>query len=267
MIKIITAIFFLLSSPILSADNYSLEKDILYRSGELTDYQKERCRLDIYKPNKKGFSTVVWFHGGVLQAGNKSVPKKLQEQGIAVIAVNYRFSPKVKVKDCIEDAAAAVAWVFQNIERHGGDASKVFISGHSAGGYLASMIGLNKKYLNSHQIDTNRIAGLIPLSGHTITHFTRRKELKINGKTPIIDEFAPLFYVRKDAPLLVLITGDREIEMLGRYEENAYMYRMMKVNGHKETYLYELDGHNHGEMVPPALLILLKHVRALSKKK
>ena len=40
--------------------------------------------------------------------------------------------------------------------------------------------------------------------------------------------------------------------MLGRYEENAYMMRMMKVAGHKETYLYELDGYNHGEMAVPA---------------
>lgn len=262
-----TAVFFLISFSLLSAENYSIEKDILYRSGELTDYQKERCRLDIYKPAKNDFSTVVWFHGGGLQGGKKHVPKELKEKGIAVIAVNYRLSPKVKVQNCIEDAAAAVAWVFQNIERLGGAPNKVFISGHSAGGYLASMVGLDKKYLDAHQVDTNRIAGLIPLSGHTITHFTRRKELKVNGKTPIIDDLAPLFHVRKDAPALVLITGDREIEMLGRYEENAYMYRMMKVNGHKETYLYELDGHNHGEMVPPALLILLKHVRSISKKK
>ena len=51
--------------------------------------------------------------------------------------------------------------------------------------------------------------------------------------------------------------------MLGRYEENAYMARMMKVAGHTQTYLYELDGHNHGEMAGPAYTILLKHIKAL----
>ena len=72
-------------------------------------------------------------------------------------------------------------------------------------------------------MDANDIAGLIPFSGHTITHFTVRKERGIPGTQPIIDEMAPLYHVRADCPSLVLITGDRNKEMLGRYEENAYM--------------------------------------------
>jgi hypothetical protein len=60
---------------------------------------------------------------------------------------------------------------------------------------------------------------------------------------------------------LVLITGDRNLEMLGRYEENAYMMRMMKVAGHKKTEIYEFQGFNHGQMVEPAHTILLKHIK------
>lgn len=255
-------IFCLLLCSVLSAEEYETIKDISYRSGELTEYQKSRCKLDLYKPkSKKSFQTVVWFHGGGLTGGNKSIPKELKDRGIAVVAVNYRLSPKVKVKDCIEDAAAAVAWTFQNIGTYGGRADKIFVSGHSAGGYLTSMVGLDKSYLKTHKIDANTISALIPFSGHTITHFTARKEKGISGKKPLIDELAPLFHVRKDAPPLLLITGGREIEMLGRYEENAYMMRMMKVNGHKETYLYEIDGHGHGPMVGPACHILLEYLK------
>jgi acetyl esterase/lipase len=250
-----------------SQDKYQLKENISYRSGELTPYQSERCKIDLYHPSKKGFATVVWFHGGGLKAGKKEIPKELLEQGLAVVAVNYRLSPKVKVKDCIEDAAAAVAWVLKNIEKFGGHAHKVFVSGHSAGGYLTSMVGLDKSYLGKYKVDANSIAGLIPFSGHAITHFTRRKEMGISGKQALIDDMAPLFHIRKDAPPYIIITGDRELEMLGRYEENAYMMRMMKVNGHKETYLYEIDGHGHGPMVKPAFHILLKYVRSLSKKK
>ena len=64
-------------------------------------------------------------------------------------------------------------------------------------------------------------------------------------------------HVRRDAPPLVLITGDRELEMLGRYEENAFLMRMMKVAGHTNTKLYELQGYGHN-MVAPAIPILLK---------
>jgi len=240
--------------------------NILYREGKLTDYMRERCRLDVYYPKHiKKFSTVVWFHGGGLKAGNRQVPKELREKGIAVVAVNYRLHPKVKSPAYIEDAAAAVAWTFRNIEKYGGSAKRIYVSGHSAGGYLTSMVGLDKRWLAAHQIDANDIAGLVPFSGHTITHFTVRKERGIDGKQPIIDSMAPLFHVRKDAPPLLLITGDRELEMLGRYEENAYLWRMMQVVKHPDTKIMELDGHNHGQIADPAHALLLRFIKRVGK--
>ncbi|MCK5470074.1 MAG: alpha/beta hydrolase [Cyclobacteriaceae bacterium] len=244
---------------------YLEENDILYRNGEITEYMRERCRLDVYYPkDEEGFSTVIWFHGGGLRAGNKSIPGSLKKQGFAVVAVNYRLFPKVKSPAYIDDAAAAVAWVFNHIEKYGGDVKRIFISGHSAGGYLTSMIGLDKSYLQKYGVDANSIAALIPFSGHTITHFTVREERGINGTQVVVDELAPIFHIRKDAPPLILITGDREMEMLGRYEENAYMYRMMKVIGHENTILYELDGFGHGGMADPAFYILRDYVKNFS---
>jgi len=110
-------------------------------------------------------------------------------------------------------------------------------------------------------IDADKIAMLIPFSGHCITHMTIRKERGISDKQPIVDEFAPLFHVRAEAPPLILITGDRELEMLGRYEENAYMMRMMKIAGHTKTKLYELDSFDHGGMASPAYEILLDEIK------
>ena len=245
--------------------DYELVENLPYRdksSKGWDDYMQERCLLDVYRPLKsKGFATVVWFHGGGLRGGKKSIPAILKNKGIAVVAANYRLFPKVKCPAYIEDAAAAVAWTFRNIKRYGGNTDQIFIAGHSAGGYLTSMIGLDKGYLAAHEIDANRIAGLIPVSGHTITHFTPREEQGIPEQQPIIDRFAPLYHVRGDAPPLMLITGDRDLELLGRYEENAYLERMMKVAKHKHTRLYELDGFNHGTMRDPALHLLLTTIR------
>jgi acetyl esterase/lipase len=268
------ALLLLLISPILWGQKieYVQENNIPYYNEAVTStdpYIKERCVLDIYYPkNSKGFATIIWFHGGGLSGGNKEILSGLKEKGFAIIGVNYRLSPKVKVKNCIEDAAAAVAWTFKNIAKYGGDSSLLFVSGHSAGGYLGMMIGLDKKWLQPYAIDANTIAGLIPLSGQAITHFEIRKERGIPDTQPIIDEFAPLFHVRADAPPLLLITGDRELELLGRYEENAYLMRMMKIKGHSSTTLYELEGFDHG-MVEPALPLLIKEVKritALKKK-
>ena len=70
-------------------------------------------------------------------------------------------------------------------------------------------------------------------------------------------------HVRKDAPPLLLITGDRELEILGRYEETAYLWRMMKVAGHTNTELFELDGFNHGQMAEPAHPLLLRFIQKI----
>ena len=250
-----------------SGTGYNTATDISYRSGsDLTDYARERCNLDIYYPtNKTDFATVVWFHGGGLKGGNRKVPEALKSKGIAVVAVNYRLHPNVKSPTYVEDAAAAVAWTFKNVEQYGGSKDKIFVSGHSAGGYLTSMIGYDKSYLAKHDIDADDIAGLIPYSGHTITHFTVRAERGIDGKQPIIDSMAPLFHVRADAPPTLLITGDRELEMLGRYEENAYFWRMLQVAGHPDAELFELDGYNHGQMAEPAHPLLLRFIQRITK--
>lgn len=249
---------------------YTTKNNIPYYSDTVrnTDtYLKERCVLDLYYPeNIKDFPTVVWFHGGGLTQGEKEIPEALTQKGIAVIGVNYRLSPKIKSPAYIEDAAAAVAWAFNSIAQYGGAPNKIFVAGHSAGGYLTMMIGLDKQWLQKQGIDANNIAGLVPFSGQTITHFNIRQEQNIAETQPIVDAFAPLFHVRADAPPLLLITGDRELEMLGRYEENAYLMRMMLVVGHKDTRLLELDGYNHG-MTAPAFPLLLNEIKRVIAKK
>lgn len=70
-------------------------------------------------------------------------------QGFAVVAVNYRLSPKAQNPAYTEDAAAAVAWAYKHIEEYGGSPRRVFVTGHSAGGYLTLMVGLDKSYLQN----------------------------------------------------------------------------------------------------------------------
>lgn len=232
------------------------------------DYINERCVLDVYLPkNSSGFATIVWFHGGGLAHGQKEIPEALKGKGLCIVGVNYRLHPRVSAPAYIEDAAAAVAWAFNNIEYYGGDSSLIFVSGHSAGGYLTSMVGLDKSWLNHFGIDADHIAGLIPFSGHAVTHMTIREERGIPETQVTVDNLAPLYHVRADASPLLLITGDRTKEILGRYEENAFFMRMMKVAGHQETVLYELDGYNHVEMAQPAFPLLVKEVQRITKFK
>lgn len=141
------------------------------------------------------------------------------------------------------------------------------MAGHSAGAYLTSMIGLDRKWLSKYGVEADSIAGLIPYSGQAITHFEQRKKQGLSPLQPAIDEFAPISHIRNDAPPYIIITGDAELEMNGRYEENAYMWRMMKLIGHPDVKIFKIDGHGHGAMSHPGHHILKRQIKRILKKK
>lgn len=255
----------LLCAAAAAAADYKVDRDLVYRSDD--EYAERMCRLDVSSPEgAKGAPVIVWFHGGGLTGGGKDTPRELLESGAVVVGVGYRLSPEVSVDTIIDDAACAVAWVFANIGKYGGDPDRIYISGHSAGGYLVSMIGLDKSRLKRYGIDADRLRGIAPFSGQAITHFEERRSRGISDKQPVVDSLAPLYHVRGDAPPILILSGDREMEMLGRYEENAYLWRMLRLAGHKDVTLYELEGYGH-DMCRPAYPLLLRFIREREEKR
>lgn len=227
-------------------------RDVSYRAEtEKDDYARQRCKLDLYLPaEKKDFPCVVWFHGGALETGSRNGEKawgsSLARAGVGFAAVDYRLSPQAQYPAYIDDAAAAVAWVQKNIGRHGGDPAKVFVSGHSAGGYLTAMVTLDKRYLAAHSADANALAGAIPVSGQMITHSTVRKERGIPRSTEVVDQAAPLSHAQADAPPILLIVGDRD--MAGRSDENRRMHEALVKAGHKAAQFVEFADRDHGSI-------------------
>ena len=258
--------FALLLCSSMAMAQYQQVNDILYT--ESADaYAQERCKLDVYYPtNKKDAPVVIWFHGGGIEGGNKHIDQELRNSGYVVVAPNYRLLPKASIDQCLDDAAAAVAWTYKNIEQYGGSKRKIFVAGHSAGGYLLDIIGLDKKWLAKYGVDADSLAALIPFSGQCITHYNIRKQQGIGPLQPTINQYAPLTYVRPDAPPIIIISGDRELELYGRYEEQAYFWRMLKLAGHPDVSLYEMQGYDHGAMPHPAYHILKQHIRRLIAK-
>ncbi|CAK7023574.1 MAG: hypothetical protein BACA_00887 [Bacteroides fragilis] len=263
MRKYLSFILLLIGLTLQAQETYKTVKDISYiPAGETDGYRKERCKLDVYYPvGKKGFPTIVWFHGGGLEGGGKHVPEMFMNQGFAVVAVNYRLSPKAQNPAYTEDAAAAVAWAYKHIEEYGGSPRRVFVTGHSAGGYLTLMVGLDKSYLQEYGVDADSIAAYLPISGQTVTHFTIRKERSLPEGIPVIDQYAPCNKARKDTPPFVLITGDRNLEMADRYEENALLASVLKNIGNKKVSLYELQGFDHGQVYVPGCCLVANYIR------
>ena len=272
-IRLITAAVILFAAISASAqphpqdEGYNYVRNIPYTSADEEDaYRKERCVLDIYYPETdKGFATLVWFHGGGLKGGNKELLEGFRRQGFAVVSVNYRLFPKCKCPDYIDDAAMAVAWVYDNIEKYGGVKEQIYVSGHSAGGYLALMVALAKEYGQKYGFDPDKIAKYYPVSGQTVTHYTIRKERGLPDGIPVIDEYAPMTHAGRGGSPMILITGDRELEMLARYEENLHLQALLE-NFKHDSVLYEMQGFNHVTVLAPAMSMISMDIRKLWRK-
>lgn len=245
--------------------SYCLYKDIPYHADpDLAARAGARCQLDVYHPvGLSCFTTILWLHGGGMVSGDRYIPAELMNNQFGIVGAGYRLAPQAKCPEYIEDAAAALAWVFKNVERYGGSPDRIVVGGSSAGAYLALLIALDRRWLAAHGVEANRLLGVAALSGQVVTHFTVREERGLPGHRVVVDELAPLHHVRADAPPILLVTGDRDLEILARYDENAYFARMLKIAGHSAVELHELKGRDHGGVEHPGHAYVLKFVSSL----
>ncbi|PYM03937.1 MAG: hypothetical protein DMD82_15840 [Candidatus Rokuibacteriota bacterium] len=101
--------------------------------------------LDIFPaPGSAPAPIHVFVHGGYWRALDKAdfsyVVRAFRPAGATVVVINYALLPSVDMDELVRQCRAAVAWVYQNARSFGGDAQRLFVSGHSAGGHLAAML-------------------------------------------------------------------------------------------------------------------------------
>ncbi len=125
-----------------------------------------RHRLDLFPaPNARG--TLVFIHGGYWRSLDKDMFSWLAAPwvaaGIHVAMPRYRLVPQVRIDDVVDDAIAAVNWLFAHAGEHGVAMDNVVVSGHSAGAHLAAALFAAPRAKLA--FDPARIAGGVPLSG------------------------------------------------------------------------------------------------------
>ena len=115
---------------------------------------------------------VVFVHGGGWKRGDMEMMEgsaKLQhwngELGYAVASVNYRLVPEATVEQQAGDLAAAVAYLKGNAAALRFDASRIALTGHSAGAHLVALVGTDPQWLAGAGLSFADIAGVLPLDG------------------------------------------------------------------------------------------------------
>ena len=173
--------------------------------------------LDIFHPLGGGPAPVLmFFHGGYWRAGDKSwfryLARPFVERGAAFVAVKYGLCPDHKMDELVVQCRRAVAWVFRNIEDHGGDSARLFVSGHSAGGHITGMM-LGTDWVGEFGLPADAIKGAVGISGLYDLEPIRLSQ--VNGPLQLSAEDAkrnsPLHHKPRVAPpppvLLVLISA------------------------------------------------------------
>ena len=148
------------------SDTFRLTADVAY--GPLPRHQ-----LDIYAPTAAppgaGWPVVVFFYGGSWNSGERAeykfVGEALASRGILTLVADYRLYPQVRYPSFLEDSALALAWGLDHAKALGGDPHRIFVMGHSAGGYNAAMLALDPRWLAATGHRPNELAGWIGLAG------------------------------------------------------------------------------------------------------
>ncbi|SKA81522.1 Acetyl esterase/lipase [Prosthecobacter debontii] len=253
-LRLLTSFLLVTATVQAQSPEIKIVSDLSYKHGDqLTPYETERCKLDLYLPTGvKDFPTLVWLHGGGLTAGSKDgkqqppIARHFAEQGIAMAVVNYRLSPHATYPAYLEDSAAAFAWVEKHIAEYGGAMNRVFLGGHSAGAYLTLMVSMDDQYLKASGSDISHIAGIVPVAGQTLTHFTIRIERGLPKDQIIADAASPLYHVRKDAPPMLILYAEKDMAM--RAEENELLAAALRHAGHSKLTVKMIQDRDHGSV-------------------
>jgi acetyl esterase/lipase len=164
-------------------------RDIDYMIAD--DYLDGRDLLDIYMPeDAKKVPVIVFLHGGALLYGDKTYGKEiaasLVASGVGLVSANYRLSPDHAHPSHVRDAAAATAWVINNIAAYGGDPANVFVAGHSAGAYLAALLAVDRSLMEEHNLSQSAVKGTVLISPFLYVEETAPDRIASNPATKSI---------------------------------------------------------------------------------
>ncbi|KRE11486.1 hypothetical protein ASE66_23320 [Bosea sp. Root483D1] len=185
-----------------------------------------RQTMDIYVPpgGGTGRPVVVFIYGGSWANGAKEsyafVGDALARRGFVTVIADYRLVPEIRFPVFIEDGAAALRFVHDEIARFGGDPRRIHLMGHSAGAYNAMMLTLDKSYLASAGLSPGVIRSTVGLSGpYDFLPLDIDVTKAAFGNAPNLERTQPIHFARKDAPPILLATGADDTTVLPRNSE------------------------------------------------
>jgi arylformamidase len=205
--------------------------------------------VDIFPAGKPGGPVLVYIHGGYWRGGSKdencNFAPTFVERGATVVLVEYDLCPAVTVTEIVKEIRDSIVWVYRNILRYGGNPSKLYLAGHSAGGHLAAMALAHN--WETEDLPATLIKGAVVTSGvydlDMVMHVGVNDEIRMTPE--LARENSP--FNHPPLPICPIIVGVGGAEPDGWRQMSKDFFELCKSNGLKSEYL-EIPGANHYTM-------------------
>jgi acetyl esterase len=218
-----------------------------------------RQRLDVYAtPGATAQPVVVFVHGGAFVNGDRNrssevyanVSYYFARHGVTSVNIEYRLAPEHRYPSGIEDVAFALAWVRANIGRFGGDASRVFLIGHSAGAAHAAGYAYDARFWSRGHPE---VGGLIVLSGRVRADNSaqnpnaRKVEAYYGSDAGLYEDRSPVAHAGAQSVPTMIAFAEYENPLIDVYcLELAWRLADAK---RRAPPLLRLQGHNHTSLI------------------
>lgn len=234
-----------------------VQKDVNYASNDNKAYT-----LNVYhqKDNVQNKDVVVFIHGGSWSSGKKEtywwLGRNLAKNNIVAAIINYPLAPNATYKEMAQASAQAVKWVIDSISNYGGNAERIFLMGHSAGGHLAELINADTQYFKTLGL-SNPVKGVIlnDAFGLDMEEYLNKAE-----KDSYYDDFtrtfssdqktwqigSPLFYVNQIKNPHLIFYGSKTYPAIQIQSER--IYQILKEQKVPVT-LHVIEGKKHVPMI------------------
>ncbi len=230
-------------SPRTGLERLALGEDVV-RTADVAYGHAVRQTLDIYRPfpPRSPAPVVLFVYGGRWRYGSKDdyllVANAFVRRGWVTVIADYRLHPEAFFPAWVEDGASAVRWTLDNIERYGGDTTRITVVGHSAGAHTVALLALDERYLNEAGVPAGSVQGFVSVAGPIDTTWTAPDVQRLMGPPGGWPATYPATHIDGREPPLLLLHGDRDevvsptnsVRLAGRIRQrggcvNLVMYR------------------------------------------
>ncbi len=224
----------------------AVELDVPYAEGG------DQHKLDLYLPQRKGFTTIVFTYGGGWHTGSRKSVARIGEQfqklGFGCALLSHRLGPKDKFPAQAEDIASAFAWIKKNIKAKGGDPKRVVLMGHSSGAHLSLLIATDPKYLAKYELSLAAISTVVGLStpmdleprqnkrGFGDALMASRGADVFSRDVALMKAASPIQHISKDLSPTLLIVGEKDFPML-QGDAQTFAEKAKKVGSEVTTFV------------------------------